>query len=355
MQCLGLIAEKPTLQKTCRSEQNSFDCSGARTPDVRCTIGTMYHWAIKADQVKEMMEYIPHVARYIPTHTYIYLCIHAHIREYLHIHAHTCTYPTPPTWNGHISATSEPFDQSQRTALTTVRFWQIVLVCGTWSAFATIWRHSKNWSGGSTWEHQNTQNVRLFSARAGASCTMRVGGRVIQVWACLDDPGRFYDGCKMDQVTKVVEGGVFDALSRQKEISDFSTHKRVLYYAGGRAIGQSFGLSRASGRILWPWQDRSQHRFLKEKSKNRVGGGGWDGVKKWSGTCPGVPWVGPPGCWVTRRCFGDAVVVSVPQWSNACNRCRYWLHTDAYMHIHTDTYRLPIYRYIQAATKYLLR
>ena len=97
MQCLGLMADKPTLQKTCRSEQNGFDCSGARTPDDRCTIGTMYHWAIQADKLREMMEYIPHVARYIPTHTYIYLCIHAHICIYLHIHAHTCTYPTPPS------------------------------------------------------------------------------------------------------------------------------------------------------------------------------------------------------------------------------------------------------------------
>ena len=90
----------------------------------------------------------------------------------------------------------------------------------------------------------------------------------------------------MDQVTKVVEGGVFDAFCRQKEISDFSTHKRVLYYAGGKAIGQSFGLSRASWRILWPWQDRSQHRFLKEKSKNRVGGGGLGWVQKVVGHMP---------------------------------------------------------------------
>ncbi len=153
MQCWGLIEEKSTLQKTCKSQQNGFDCSGAQTPVVRCTIGNMYHWAIKADQIKEIMEHIPHVARYIPTHTNTYLYILAHICIYLHIHAHTCTYPTPPTWNGHISATSELFDQSQRTDLITTRFRQIVLVCGTWSAFATIWRHSKNWSRGSTWEH----------------------------------------------------------------------------------------------------------------------------------------------------------------------------------------------------------
>ncbi len=159
MQCWGLISEKSTLQKKCKSQQNGFDCSGARTPVVRCTIGTMYHWASNADQTGEMMEYISHFSRYIPTHTYTYLHIHAHTCIYLHIHAHTCTYPTTPTWNGHISATSEPFDQSQRTDWITARFRQIVLVCGTRSAFATIWRHSKNWSRGSTWEHQNTQNM----------------------------------------------------------------------------------------------------------------------------------------------------------------------------------------------------
>ncbi len=63
---------------------------------------------------------------YIPTHTYTYLYIHAYTCIYLHIHAHTCTYPTPPTWKGHISATSEPFDQSQRTDWITAHFRQIV-------------------------------------------------------------------------------------------------------------------------------------------------------------------------------------------------------------------------------------
>ncbi len=95
LQCWDLIAEKSTQQKTRKSQQNGFDCSGARTPVIRCTIGTMYHWVSKAGQIKEMMEYIPHVSRYIPTYTYTYLYIHAHICIYLHIHAHTCTYPTP--------------------------------------------------------------------------------------------------------------------------------------------------------------------------------------------------------------------------------------------------------------------
>ena len=35
--------------------------------------------------------------------------------------------------------------------------------------------------------------MRPISAHAGASCTMRVGGRLSQVSAFLDHPGRFYD------------------------------------------------------------------------------------------------------------------------------------------------------------------
>jgi len=92
MQCWGLIAEKSTQQKTCKSKQNGFDCSEARTPVVRCTTGTMYHWASQADNIKVMMDYIPHVIRYIPTYTYRYLYIRTYTCIYLHIHAHTCTY-----------------------------------------------------------------------------------------------------------------------------------------------------------------------------------------------------------------------------------------------------------------------
>ncbi len=40
---LGLIVQKSTQQKRYQSQQNGFDCSGARTPIIRCTIGTMYH------------------------------------------------------------------------------------------------------------------------------------------------------------------------------------------------------------------------------------------------------------------------------------------------------------------------
>ena len=53
------------------------------------------------------------------------------------IHADTCSYPTPPTWNRHILATSAPFDTSQRADVITIRLRLIVMVGGTWSAFAT--------------------------------------------------------------------------------------------------------------------------------------------------------------------------------------------------------------------------
>ena len=41
------------------------------------------------------------------------------------------------------------------------------------------------------------------------------------------------------------------------------------------------------------------------------------------GTCPGVPWVGPAWCGASRECFGDVVVVYVPQWPNTCDTCTY--------------------------------
>ena len=49
---LGLIAQKSTQQKKCKSQQNDFDYSGARTPINWCTIGTMYHLASKADNME---------------------------------------------------------------------------------------------------------------------------------------------------------------------------------------------------------------------------------------------------------------------------------------------------------------
>ena len=63
----------------------------------------------------------------ITVYTYRYMLIHAHLWSYLQntcrymlIHAHTCIYPSTRTWNCHISATSYPFETSQRTVLTTV-------------------------------------------------------------------------------------------------------------------------------------------------------------------------------------------------------------------------------------------
>ncbi len=58
----GLCALKKTLKKTKQLQQNVFDASGAQTPVFRCTDSddTMYHWAIQADKIQEMMEYIQH-------------------------------------------------------------------------------------------------------------------------------------------------------------------------------------------------------------------------------------------------------------------------------------------------------
>ena len=70
-----------------------------------------------------------------PSYTCTYLLIPADTCVYMHILAHTLH---PQLRTGHILATSAPFDPSQRTDLITVRFRQIVLGCGTWSAFATI-------------------------------------------------------------------------------------------------------------------------------------------------------------------------------------------------------------------------
>jgi len=74
---------------------------------------------------------------YIPAHTCYYRTIHEYTYSYIQILLHTCTYPTPPTWNRHILATRTPFDTSQRADVITICLQLIVLVGGTWSAFAT--------------------------------------------------------------------------------------------------------------------------------------------------------------------------------------------------------------------------
>ncbi len=42
-------------------------------------------------------------------------------------------------------------------------------------------------------------------------------------------------------------------------------------------------------------------------------------------------------CIYPRRCLGDVVVVSVPQWSNTCNTWRHGLHTCTCVQIHAQT------------------
>ena len=75
--------------------------------------------------------------------------------------------------------------------------------------------------------HPQAVNKHLIAAHAIVPCTMLVEGRLGKVLAPPEDPGRFY------------------------------------------------GRGKTGPNADFP--------------KNRVEGGDWDGVKKWLGTCPGVP------------------------------------------------------------------
>ncbi len=93
--------------------------------------------------------------------------------RYWHILAHTCTFTHIPAI--HAIHTIHAY---------TCTYLQIhAHTCHTPTLGISFLVHQK---------HQNTKNIPSFSAHAQASCTMRLGGRVGQVWACLDDPGRCY-------------------------------------------------------------------------------------------------------------------------------------------------------------------
>jgi hypothetical protein len=130
---------------------------------------------------------------HIPTDTSIYIHIHAYTYIYMHIHAHT---RHPPTWKGHISATSEPIDQSQRTDLITAHFRQIVLV---------FW-HMKR-------------------IRHDMAAWQKLGKRLN-----------------------------LGAPEHPKYASDFSARGCVLHNAAGRTSDPSLSLPGRSWPILQPWQ-----------------------------------------------------------------------------------------------------
>ncbi len=92
-------------------------------------------------------------------------------------------------------------ETSQRTDLITFRDRQTVLDCGAFDRYATIWPMIEKWSGSSSLVHHKTKNKCPISAHADAPCTTRVEGQVCQVWACPDDPGRFYGRGKTGQNT----------------------------------------------------------------------------------------------------------------------------------------------------------
>ncbi len=103
-------------------------------------------------------------------------------------------------------------------------------------------------------------NESPISAHTIVSCTMGMGGLSGKVMACPEHPGRFYGRGK----------------------------------TGPKPVLQE-----------------------KIEKSGRAGGLGWG--QKVVGHMP----CGAPRCRVTRGCFGDVVVVFVPQRSNACNTCRY--------------------------------
>ncbi len=165
-------------------------------------------------------------------HTYTYMpyrlitasntctCMHAlHVYTctYMHMHAHACTYmqlPNTPNlkwpylWN-QLAAWDEPKNNFKN------RQWPTGCADLWYSDFSPLICYDmtadQNWSRGSSLVHQSTENMHLISAHAGASCTMRVGGRLAQVSACLNDPGRFYGRGQTDQNTNSFKGVIFDA------------------------------------------------------------------------------------------------------------------------------------------------
>jgi hypothetical protein len=150
-------------------------------------------------------------------HTYTYMpyrlipaihALHVYTCTYMHIHAITQQWPTPSTWNGHISATNYSLETSQRTDLITASDRLIVLVCGIFHPFATIWRKIKidRLRGGHLWCTSLAEHWKKAS-----DFSMRVGGQSAQVSSCLNDPGRFYGCGKTDQKTNSFKVAIFDA------------------------------------------------------------------------------------------------------------------------------------------------
>ncbi len=105
MQCWVSLRRNQLSKRDANHSKTALTVLGLEHPSSGALLAlwytaTMYHWASQADNIKEMMDYIPHVIRYIPTYTYRYLYIRTYTCIYLHIHAHTCTYPTPTNLKG---------------------------------------------------------------------------------------------------------------------------------------------------------------------------------------------------------------------------------------------------------------
>ena len=144
--------------------------------------------------------------------------IHTYL-QCLHIHEYTCTnmliHTIPQQPKLEMVLSLQPMISLRRAKehnyqLITIGDQQIVLVWGTFNSFAATWLSIKNWSRGSSLGHQTPDNKQK-SAYADASCTMRVGRRLGQVWACLGDPDRFYGSRKTGQHMKSFKGVILDA------------------------------------------------------------------------------------------------------------------------------------------------
>ncbi len=163
----------PTCEKTGKNDLGRHTCEKMRS---NTHTGIYVHIHAHTCNTCRYMQIHADTCTYMQIHAHS--IIHADKSKYTHIHAHTCNTPKHQTWNGHVSATNQLIETSQKTEQITVSTRQIVLGCGTIDSFPRIWRHLKNRSRGSSLAHQNPKKKQPISARADASCTtwMHVGG-----------------------------------------------------------------------------------------------------------------------------------------------------------------------------------
>ena len=139
------------------------------------------------------MDYIPHVSRYIPTYTYIYLYINTYTCIYLHIHAHTCTYmlnlgaPEHPKYASDFGARGCVL----HNAVGRTNDPSLSLPGRSWPILRP-WQHGtqqKIVGEGASLTPSPAINKSPISAHTIVSCTMEMAGRSGKVMACPEHPG----------------------------------------------------------------------------------------------------------------------------------------------------------------------